>query len=213
MTSTMSDEFLDMVALWMRRRGNRYADNWRYSSKESLQSVQRVLAVVQDEETTGGCHTCYETHAVLRITYIDDTGETHTVTRWVAYAQLIKDLEQLAQIEERRQPRLEMMRTMTAAIAEMPGRSDVVFEVLVGMDYPGPDGENVRSEAGDIVTYLPPTSTSWLIKEGHVRPLCTTGQSGEDCNCKWCRVAALTEEDREWLSLYGWANPFLKAVE
>lgn len=118
-----------------------------------------------------------------------------------------------ARIEERRRPRLEMMRTMKAAIAEIPGRSDMVFEVLVGMDYPGPEGENVRSEAGDIVTYLPPTSTTWLIKEGHVRPLCTTGQSGEDCGCKWCRMAALTEEDREWLSLYGWANPFLKAAE
>jgi hypothetical protein len=202
----MSGEFLDMVALWMRRSDNRHVR--RNGQRGRLRSVQRVLAVVQDEETTGGCHTCYETEAVLRITYLDDAGATHTVTEWVAYAQLIKDLEQLARTEERRRPRLEMMRTMTAAIAEMPGRSDVVFEVLNGLDYPGPDGENVRSEAGDIVTYLPPASTTWLIKEGHVRPLCTTGQSGEDCGCKWCRVAALTEEDREWLSLYGWANPF-----
>jgi hypothetical protein len=206
MTSTMSDEFLGMVALWLRRGGNRY--EWRNNKRDRSRPARRVLAVVQDEETTGGCHTCYETHAVLRITYIDDVGETHTVTRWTEYAQLIKDLEQLAKIEERRRPRLELMRSMKVAIAEMPERSDMVFKVLTGLDYPGPDGENRRSEAGDVVKYLPPESIEWLIKDGHVQPLCTTGESGDECPCEWCRVAALTEDDQEWLSLYGWANPF-----
>lgn len=199
-------EFFDMVALWMHRGGDRY--EWRNNKRDRSRPVRRVLGVTQDEETTGGCHTCYETHAVLRITYIDDTGETHTVTKWTAYAQLIKDLEQLAKIEERRRPRLEMMRAMKAAIAEMPRRPDVVFEVLHGLDYPGPDGVDRRSEAGEIVTYLPPESISWLIKDGHVKPLCTTGESGDECPCEWCRLAALTEGDREWLSYYGWANPF-----
>jgi len=113
-----------------------------------------------------------------------------------------------AYVEERRRPRLEMMRSMKAAIAEMPGRADMVFEVLVGMNYPGPDGVERRSEANAIVTYLPPESLSWLIKDGHVKPLCTTGESHDECPCEWHRLAALTKDDQEWLSLYGWTNPF-----
>lgn len=194
MTDVLSYEFLDVVTLWLRRTGEPYA--------------RRVLSVVQDNEISGGCYTCWETCAVLRITFIDADEETHAVTRRTVFADLVKQLEQLAQHEARRRPRLDMLRTMKSAIREMPGRSDMVYRVLKGMDYPGPDGQECRAEVGDIVTYLPPGSIEHLVRDGRVKPLCTSGMSGEDCACDWCRLAALTRDDKEWLSLYGWKNPF-----
>jgi hypothetical protein len=44
------------------------------------------------------------------------------------------------------------------------------FRVLVGLNYPGKDGEQ-RAEPGDIVSDLPAKSVKWLTEQGHIEPV------------------------------------------
>lgn len=103
-----------------------------------------------------------------------------------------------------------MFRDLQRAIKAMDAREDIVYRVLTGMNFPDPDnpGREVRVEANRTVTYLPPESLPGLIRDGHVKPLCLSGESADECPCEWHRLAALTREDTEFLALYGWKNPF-----
>jgi hypothetical protein len=185
--------FMEVLAVWLRENVDPKA------------AIAYTLA--EGTKETGGCHTCYETIKVVWITYADETGKMYNIARATNYATLIKDLEKIAYTEDRREARALLLRDLTAAIIALPGRTDMVYEVLAEfLRFPGRDGVECVVHRGSIVEYLPAVSIPWLIKDGLVKPMCTNAT--ESCVCEWCRLAALTDEDREWLAFYGWHNPF-----
>lgn len=195
-TEVPENEFYTTVAKWLGQVGHR--------------DVKRVYLVQEITKQLGGCETCWEEVKYLRIGYYDNSrlyGRMITVDKRVAYADFIRDLEKIAYNEERRQPRMRMHADLRTAIKTMPGRGEMVFKTLTKLRYKDADGVEHRVEPDTILTYLPPTSVEWLVKEGHVQPLCTS-ETSEDCSCDWCQLSVLTEQDQEWLGLYGWKNPF-----
>jgi hypothetical protein len=149
-----------------------------------------------------------DTIKVVWITYADEAGAMHNVAEPVEYATMIRDLEKIAYREEHREARECLRKDLTLAIADLPGRTDVVYEVLAEfLRFPDQDGVERVVHRGSIVDYLPAVSIPWLVKDGLVRPKCLAPDA-ESCTCEWCRLAALTEEDREYLEQYGWKNPF-----
>jgi hypothetical protein len=185
------NEFHRTVKLWMRQQ--------RHGDVATVESVQ------SDQETSGGCPSCYDTYKVVKITYMTTENHIATATFHVEYAQLIKDLERIAYSEERRRPRMRMHADLRRAVKTLVGRPSMVFKIKVKMDAPGPDGTEVTYRAGDTVRWLPPQSVELMLQRGWVTALCTNDSL---CGCDWHALAALTREDQEWLELYGWENPF-----
>lgn len=186
--------FLEVLTIWLRENVDPKA--------------AKAMTLAEGTKQTGFCHTCADTIKVVWITYIDESGTPRNIARATTYATLIKELEKIAFIEDRREARAVLLRDLTAAIGELPGRTDMVYEVLAEfLRFPGRDGVECVVQRGSIVEYLPAVSIPWLIKDGLVKPLCMNAET-ETCTCEWCRLAALTEEDREWLAFYGWHNPF-----
>jgi hypothetical protein len=93
------------------------------------------------------------------------------------------------------------------ALQDNPRQS---FLLLNGINYPSGSGEK-RAEAGSVVTDLPVKDIPWLLEHGQIKGLCTGDQfdqmDPDACSCPWCRYAALTEGDRDWLLAHGWDPP------
>jgi hypothetical protein len=190
------NEFLRMSTLWLQRnRGF---------------TVQQVLNVDPDtaEQMEGTDH--WSEYAVIRFTYLDRNGAERETSRPIGFARFLQELEKLARWEERRRPRMLLYARLQRAVRAMPRRSDMMYRVLKGLDFPDPEnpGLEMHVDANRTVTYLPPQSLEWLIRDGYVKPLCLSGKSAEDCPCEWHRIAALAAEDTEFLMLYRWKNPF-----
>lgn len=191
------DEFLRMSTVWLRRQ-------------RGYDHVDRVLNVDPDTDRVMEDTDHWVEEGVIRFIYVDRDGVEQKTLRSMGFARYLKALEEIAHHEERRRPRMLMYAQLQRAVREMPGRSDVVYRVLKGLDFPDPNnpGREMHVDANRTVTYLPRQSLEWLIRDGYVKPLCLSGESAEDCPCEWHRLAALTRDDTEFLALYGWKNPF-----
>lgn len=44
------------------------------------------------------------------------------------------------------------------------------YQILTGMNYPGPDGADVRAEPGEVRDDVPGASVPWLLADGHLAP-------------------------------------------
>ena len=44
------------------------------------------------------------------------------------------------------------------------------YKILTGMNYPGPDGADVRAEPGEVRDDVPAVSVAWLLADGHLEP-------------------------------------------
>lgn len=192
------DEFLRMSTVWLRRR-------------RGFGDIQRVLNVDPDTDWEMEDTDHWREYGLIRFTYLDRDGVERQSSHPIGFARYLQELEKLARWEERRRPRMLMYARLQRAVREMPGRSDMVYRTLKDVTFPDPndpEGKEMRVEPNRTVTYLPPQSLEWLIRDGYVKPLCLSGESAEDCPCEWHRLAALTRDDTEFLALYGWKNPF-----
>ena len=44
----------------------------------------------------------------------------------------------------------------------------MTYKILTGMNWTGPDGEDVRAEAGEVRDDVPAVSVPWLLADGHL---------------------------------------------
>lgn len=171
--------------------------------------ARKALTLAQGRQQTGGCHTCGDSEAVLWITYLNEHGTLYNIAERVPYARLIRDLEEIARTPIRKA----WLADLVAAIPTLAERSDMIYRVTAEvLRFPGRDGVEKIVHTGAVLDYVPEVSLPWLIKDGLIKVICNSND-GCSCTCEWCRLAALTEDDRYWLKAMGWSNPFDIGVE
>lgn len=209
-STSKADELTNRIILQRFLKGGGYQSN--RGTFEHLKACPDVY-LVHPEAEDGMCGegTCEFIYFAARVTCPHNVSTEYQFEMCGTLRALLAHEERVAYVEERSEPRAQLMRDLKSAIAGFQGRPDMVFLLLNGLRFPGRDGVELDLPKGRIVNYLPAESIPWLIEQGQVKPLCWTSASGEDCACDWCQLAALTLEDRDWLESFGWVNPFNEA--